>query len=188
MRGALALLLALGWYPLPDALLRGLEDQYAAPPAIYPATTAWWFWRRFRWRRRPWSPAVALGSAAERVVEPVMTMRRYPHLRVLFTGGDGILFGPVRRAEAEIAREFFDRMGRRWASLLSREKITQHLRERGAEPQVPGVDASKPWLLVTSRAHAARAGDVPQNRLECDSVSGGLRDPRWRVVVRLRPA
>jgi len=156
--GALALLLALGWYPLPDALLRGLEDQYSAPTgdlsSYYGMVVLGGVFGRDDGRGHR---QLALGPAAERVVEPVLVLRRNPQLRVLFTGGDGTLFGPVRRHEADIAREFFERMGAGMSQLAIETKSRNTYENAVLSRAVPGIDANKPWLLVTSAAHMPRA-------------------------------
>jgi len=199
--GALALLLALGWYPLPDALLRGLEDQHSAPTGDLSGyhgmvVLGGAFGRDDGRGHRP----LALGAAAERVVDPVMTLRRYPHLRVLFTGGDGTVFGPVRRAEADIAREFFDRMGTEISQFVIETKSRNTYENAVLSREVPGVDAGKPWLLVTSAAHMPRAlatfrkagWNVTAYPVDYETLAGGswfgygLHDGvnTWQMAIR----
>ena len=80
---------AIGWLPLPDALMRHMENQYSAP----------------RGSLQPYVGMVVLGGAigipygeqevrrytldasAQRMTAPVALLRQYPHLLLLFSGG-----------------------------------------------------------------------------------------------------
>jgi uncharacterized SAM-binding protein YcdF (DUF218 family) len=98
----------------------------------------------------------ALNDAAERMTVPIALLQQYPHLRLLFTGGDGELFaqGPT---EADRAKIFFDSMG------VSPQRIAyesaSHTTYENAilTAVVPGVDPAQPWLLLTSASHMPRA-------------------------------
>ena len=106
---ALCLLLLLGWQPLPDMLIRQLENQYAEMPpqadlrdyvgmVVLGGSTA--------------SNHVAashvqplLNDAAERMTAPIAMLKKNPHLRVLYTGG-GPSQGPDGISEAQLAKVF----------------------------------------------------------------------------------
>lgn len=157
---ALALLLAMGWQPLPDLLIRHLENQYAELP---PQADL-----------RNYVGAVVLGGAteqgyaaqahtqpllndaAERMTAPLAMLRHNPHLRLVFTGGSGEPWGSVR-SEAESARLFFDSQGvpgRR----VSYETLSRDTHDNAVlSAQLPGVDITQRWLLVTSAWHMPRA-------------------------------
>lgn len=158
--GAVALLLLLGWQPLPDLLTRRLESQYAEMPpqadlrnyvgmVILGGST------------EPSYVAAAhaqpgLNDAAERMTAPLAMLRNNPHLRVLYTGGGtaeqkGVL------SEAPRAQIFFDSMGL-WRPRVEYESASRTTHENATlTAQLPGVDRTQRWLLVTSAWHMPRA-------------------------------
>lgn len=111
---ALGMLLLLGWEPLPNVALRYLEAQY-------PAATQDHGWQEqvgvillggalrpaYAWTVQGHS---ALNDAAERMTEVAPLLRRDLHLQVLYTGGEGELFG-TGASEAERSRRFFQAQG-----------------------------------------------------------------------------
>jgi uncharacterized SAM-binding protein YcdF (DUF218 family) len=157
---ALAALLLQGWEPLPDALLRQLEAKHHAPTPGTPL--------------QPFAGAVVLGGAlesayvwqghgqpalneaAERMTTAVALLKQQPHLRLLFTGGEGELFAGDL-TEADRAKIFFDQMG------LDPQRVTyesaSHTTYENAvlTARLPGVNPGQPWLLVTSASHMPRA-------------------------------
>lgn len=154
------LLVALGWEPLPDALLRQLESRY---PEVAPAADL----RGFRGvvvlggALEPSYLAQAhttpvLNEAAERMTQAVALARRYPHLQIVFTGGEGDLLaqGPT---EAARASQFFQNQGLETARvrLEDASRNTRENAEMGA--QLVGAEKREPWLLLTSAWHMPRA-------------------------------
>lgn len=157
---ALALMLLIGWQPLPDLLIRHLEQQYAE---ISPNTDL-----------RGYVGMVVLGGAtesgdvaqahaqplligaAERMTAPVAALLRNPHLHVVFTGGEGELLGNGL-SEAERAKMFFESMG------LSGRQVEYESASRTTyenailTAKLPGVDKTQRWLLVTSAWHMPRS-------------------------------
>ncbi|HNV60480.1 MAG TPA: YdcF family protein [Rhodoferax sp.] len=157
---ALSLLLLMGWQPLPHGLLRQLEVQYAEIP--------------FDADLRTFTGVVILGGsteeayiaeahtqpllneAAERMMGPIAMLRRNPHLRLVFTGGEGSFMasGP---SEAERVRPFFDSMG------IGRSEVTYEARSRTTyenavlTAQLPGININQRWLLVTTASHMPRS-------------------------------
>jgi uncharacterized SAM-binding protein YcdF (DUF218 family) len=162
---SLALLLLLGWQPLPDALLRRLEAQHPLP--AWAATTTAADWQRYAGvvvlggaLEPAWVHAgngqVALNDAAERMTVPVALMRQNPHLRLLFTGGEGALH-TSGEPEAVQARRFFESLGVS-AQRMQFEAGSRTTYENAVlAATLPGVDKSRPWLLVTSAWHMPRA-------------------------------
>lgn len=157
---ALAVLLAIGWQPLPDLLIRRLESQYAEIP---PQADL-----------RGYVGMVVLGGAlesgyvaqahtqplltdaAERMTAPVATRLRNPHLRVVFTGGEGSWLG-TGPTEAERARKFFDSLGLN-GQPIEYEAASRNTYENAVlTAQLPGVNISQRWLLVTSAWHMPRS-------------------------------
>jgi len=157
---ALGMLLLLGWEPLPNTALRYLEAQYPAPAADHP-------WQAqvgvivlggalepaYAWTVPGQS---ALNDAAERMTEVAPLLRRYPHLQVLFTGGEGELFG-MGPTEAERARQFFQAQGVSPDKLLLESASRTTFENAILSRRLAGVDATKPWLLLTSAYHMPRS-------------------------------
>ena len=154
---ALVLLVLLGWQPLSDAALRHLESQY--PPPAWAATLTAPEWQRYAGlvalgggTDPTWVGAgndqVALNDSAERMTVPVVLMRQHSQLRLLFTGGEG---------EAVPAREFFESMGLP-EQRMQFETVSRTTYENATlTAALPGVDKTRPWLLVTSAWHMPRA-------------------------------
>jgi len=97
-----------------------------------------------------------LNSAAERMTMAVALWRRHPSLRLVFSGGEGELFGSGP-SEAERALRFFDSMG------VARQAVTLEGRSQNTyenavfTAQLPGVDRHLRWLLLTSAWHMPRS-------------------------------
>ena len=158
--GALFLLAALGWQPLPDLILRRLEAQYPELP--------------LQADLRSYVGMVVLGGAleegyiaqshqqpqlrdgAERMLASATALQRNPHLRLLFTGGEGTLFGQGP-SEAVRARAFYDSLGVSSARVTYEDASRTTFENAVLSAQLSGVDRSQPWLLVTSAWHMPRA-------------------------------
>lgn len=157
---ALALLLVLGWEPLPDALLRHLEAQF---PALTPDTPL-----------QTYTGVVVLGGAlepsyvwsvpgqsalndhAERMTEVLPLLHRQPRLRVLFTGGDGELFSHGL-SEADRAKQFFTGQGIAPDQVLYESASHTTFENAVLSKAVAGVNPAQPWLLLTSAFHMPRS-------------------------------
>lgn len=157
---ALTVLLLQGWEPLPDALIRQLEAQYAGPP---PGTSLTQYTGivvlggalepSYIWEGHS---QVALNDAAERMTVPITLLQQYPHLRLLFTGGEGELFADGL-SEAERAKIFFDSMGVPAQRVLYESASHTTYENAIFSATVPGVNPTQPWLLLTSASHMPRA-------------------------------
>jgi uncharacterized SAM-binding protein YcdF (DUF218 family) len=157
---ALALLLLTGLKTLPDALVSALENQYpeVPPEANLSAYTgivvlggALEPGRLSLHHTQP-----LLNSSAERMTAAVALWRRHPHLRLVFTGGEGELFGSGP-SEAERAALFFAAMGIP-RSALTLESRSQNTYENAVfTAQLPGLDPRQRWLLITSAWHMPRS-------------------------------
>lgn len=156
---ALLLLLLQGWEPLPDALLRRLEAQHPAPAqidlrayagvivlggALEPSRI---------WEGRE---QAALNGSAERMTAGVALLMREPQLRLLFTGGEGELFGGTL-SEAERARRFYASLGVDPQRLVFESSSRTTHENAVLSAALPGVDRTRPWLLLTSAWHMPRA-------------------------------
>lgn len=157
---ALFILLMQGWEPLPDALLRQLETthavqqpgatlkNYAGVVVLGGALESSYV---IEGNQQP-----ALNSAAERMTMPVSLLRQFPHLRLLFTGGEGELFAEGL-SEAERARVFFDSLGVPPQQVIYESMSRTTFENATLSAGLPGVNPALPWLLLTSAYHMPRA-------------------------------
>ncbi|MES2581954.1 MAG: YdcF family protein [Pseudomonadota bacterium] len=157
---ALALLLLLGWQPLPDMLIRQLENQYAEMPpqadlhgyvgmVVLGGSTEASF------------VAIAhaqplLNEAAERMTAPLAMRQHNPHLRMLYTGG-GRAQGAGVISEAQRAKIFFDSVGVSGPGVAYEGASRTTYENAVLTAQLPGVDTTQRWLLVTSAWHMPRS-------------------------------
>lgn len=150
---ALCMLALIGWQPLPDMLIRGLESQYAEIPpdadltrfagaiilggALEPA-----------FQTRPHSQPV-LNDAAERMTVVLPLLLRNPQLAIVFTGGEGRLMEDGA-TEAQRAQIFFDSQGIAAGKVLYESASRNTYENAVFTAKMSGIDLGKPWLLVTS--------------------------------------
>ncbi len=148
----------LGWLPLPDALLRKMENQYPAPQGSL----------------KPYVGMVVLGGAigisdgeqdirrytldasAQRMTAPVALLRQYPHMMLLFSGGQSNVIAK-EISGADVAGEFYANMGLSAERLLYERAARNTYENAVLSARVPGVDKTQPWLLVTSAWHMPRS-------------------------------
>lgn len=151
-------LLLLGWRALPDRLMHQLEtwhtpasgdlSGYAGVVILGGA-----FERASVQLGRE---QVQLNEHAERLTEAVALARAYPDLPLVFTGGC-VDTGEGCVAEAVLARRFFTSMG------VAPERVQYEAASRTTyenavlTAQLPGMDRTRPWLLLTSAWHMPRA-------------------------------
>ena len=157
---ALALLLLLGWQPLPDLLIRQLENQYAEMP---PQADLKGYVGMVVLGGSTESSYVAqahiqplLNDAAERMTAPIAMLRYNPHLRMIYSGGGPNLL-PGALSEAQRAKIFFDSMDVSGPGVVYETASRTTLENATLSAQVPGVDITQPWLLVTSAWHMPRS-------------------------------
>ena len=157
---ALVVLLAQGWEPIPDALLRQLEAKhppvaanrslltYAGVVVLGGALEPAYAWAD---HGQP-----ALNDAAERMAMTVALAQRFPHLKIVFTGGEGELFA-TGLTEADRAQIFFNAMG--LAPNRVQFESASHTTYENAvlTAALPGIDKHQPWLLLTSANHMPRS-------------------------------
>ena len=149
--------LLLGFGPFSAALIRPLEDRFARPAEPMAAPNGVII------LGGGLKPAIsrARGSldvtdAGSRMIEAAALAQRFPHARVVFTGGIGVLDQNVA-TEVEIARRMLPAMG------IAPERIVYEDRARNThetaqftrEMLQPGADET--WLLVTSASHMPRS-------------------------------
>ena len=158
--GSLVLLAGIGIQALPEMLLGYLENQSRELPAdadlhgyvglivLGGATESG---RVSEHHEQP-----LLNGSAERMTMAVALWRRNPAMRVVFTGGEGSMFG-TGPTEATRAQQFFESME------LPKEALTLESRSQNTfenavfTRDLPGIDARQRWLLVTSGWHMPRS-------------------------------
>lgn len=157
---ALLALLLSGWEALPNAMLRSMELRYPPPPApsemqdyvgvvvLGGALAHWRLWDDHA--------QVALNENAERMTTAVALAQRYPHLRLLFTGGIANL-QREGRTEADRARQFFDELGVSADHVWYEPGARNTAENATLSAKLPGVDPHQRWLLLTSAYHMPRS-------------------------------
>ena len=87
---------------------------------------------------------------------PLTWLRENPHLLLLFSGGQSDLFAR-NVSVADAAREFYTSMGVRSERVMYERAARTTYENAVRSGAVPGVDKTKPWLLVTSAWHMPRS-------------------------------
>jgi uncharacterized SAM-binding protein YcdF (DUF218 family) len=157
---ALTVLLVMGWLPLPDLGLRALEGRYTemGPDAdlsgyagVVLLGGAMGSGQVAQAHSQP-----VVNDAAERMSATAALLLRYPQLPVVFTGGEGALLG-TGPTEADRAKVFFDSLGIA-AERVRYESASRNTYENAIlTAQLPGVNKTDKWLLLTSAWHMPRS-------------------------------
>ncbi|QHJ00174.1 YdcF family protein [Xylophilus rhododendri] len=158
----LLLILLLGWLPLPDLLLRRLEQAQPVPAA--PGDPQWAAYAGVvvlggaleNAYVRDGNGQVALNGAAERMTMAIALARAHPRLKIVFTGGDGTLLRQTE-SEAAQARQYFREMGLADGQVLFESASRTTYENALYSAQLPGMDIHRPWLLLTSGWHMPRS-------------------------------
>lgn len=155
---AAAVLAIQSWVPLPEMLMRTLEQHHPRvefrPGAYHGLVVLSGALHSFP--RSGDHEDVMLNGAAERMTKTVELVRRDPNLQVVFTG----LSGQLRargRSEADMARQFFDEQGVDAARVVYEGASRNTWENAQLSARLPGIDPSARWLLVTSAAHMPRS-------------------------------
>jgi uncharacterized SAM-binding protein YcdF (DUF218 family) len=99
----------------------------------------------------------ALTHAADRLIAAAALARRYPNVRIVFSGGNANLVSDDTAKEADYALSLFESLG------IPRERLTMERRSRNTQENaefskllVHPKDGER-WLLVTSAYHMPRS-------------------------------
>jgi uncharacterized SAM-binding protein YcdF (DUF218 family) len=111
---------------------------------------------------------VALGGGAERLTEFVAIARKWPDLRLAFTGGSGSLFYQETK-ETAVARRLFVDLGLDPARVIFEDQSRNTHENAVFTHRLIRPAAEERWLLVTSAMHMPRA-------------VGSFRKAGWQVV------
>ena len=154
---AITLLLIIGVAPLGTWLIAPLEDRFPPPPASMPPPYGIIVLGGAidddlgRARHQ-----VILGDGAARLTEAVALARRFPQVRLVYTGGSNSLFSAVS-SEARDAGALLTALG------VDPTRITLEERSRNTDENARFTrdlvhpEPSQTWLLVTSAWHMPRA-------------------------------
>ncbi len=157
---ALVVLLAQGWEPIPDALLRQLESKHPAI-ATHDSLLAYTGVIVLGGALEPayaWAShgQPALNDAAERMAMTVALAQRFVHLKIVFTGGEGELLAKGL-TEADRANIFFDAMGLPPGRVQYESASHTTYENAVLTAALPGINKHQPWLLLTSANHMPRS-------------------------------
>jgi uncharacterized SAM-binding protein YcdF (DUF218 family) len=126
---------------------------------------------------------IAFGPSAERMIAAVDLFRRYPSMRIVFSGGNPELVS-VAIPEADLALRFFEHWGVP-SNDIAIDPVARNTMENAIGAK--RIAAPKPgerWLLVTSAFHMPRAiglfrvAGFPVEAYPVDWKTGGWRDLR----------
>ena len=157
---ALFVLVFMGWQVPVDAVMKRLEDSSPAPSAnlnlkdyvgvvvLGGALHDTSFWQV--------PGRISLKDSGERMMVPVALMQRNPHLKLLFTGGEGNWL-KEQMTESDRAKIFFDLMQVDSNRVVYEASSRTTFENAIFSAQVPGVDIKHRWLLLTTAAHMPRS-------------------------------
>jgi uncharacterized SAM-binding protein YcdF (DUF218 family) len=152
-------MLVIGLLPISDLLTEPLENRFPRPgPELDVGSMAGIIIIGGAEDRTAWDRGElgGLNGAAERYTEVAALARRYPGVRIVFSGGSGALLGDIP-PEAETARRVLEALG------VERKRLTLEAASRNThENAIFSARLLKPqagqrWLLVTSATHMPRA-------------------------------
>ena len=155
---AMSLTTLVGWIHLPNAALCSLESQYAVPSGSLNSYVGLVVLGgdidvpRGAHDTR----GFVLSDGGQRMTTSVDLSRKYPHLRLLFTGGQSdIIDRGISVADA--ARKYYLSMSVPSERVLYERAARTTYENAILSASVPGVDKKQPWLLVTSAWHMPRS-------------------------------
>ena len=155
---AMSLTTLVGWIHLPSAALRSLKSQYAAPTGSLNSYVGLVVLGddidvpRGAHDNR----GFVLSDGGQRMTTSIDLSLQYPHLRLLFTGGQSdIIDRGISVADA--ARKYYLSMGVPSERVLYERAARTTYENAILSASVPGVDKTQPWLLVTSAWHMPRS-------------------------------
>lgn len=188
MLGSVGAMLVIGLLPISDLLTGPLENRFPRPgPELDVASLAGIVVIGGAEDRTAWDRGElgGLGDAAERYTEVVALARRYPGVRVVFSGGSGALLTDAP-PEAETARRVLEALGVE-PDRLTLESASRNTYENAIfAARLLRPQSGQRWLLVTSAAHMPRAvGCFRKAGFSVVPWPVDYRTPRQGVVMAL---
>jgi uncharacterized SAM-binding protein YcdF (DUF218 family) len=155
--GSVLLYALFGFSPLGNALILPLEQRFPAwDSSRGPPDGAVVLGGAFDTLVALTRGDVPLNEAGDRLTAAAELARRYPDMRIVFSGGSGLLVSQGAK-EADLALRLFESMG------ISRGRIALESRARDTgenarlSKEIAAPKAGERWLLVTSAYHMPRA-------------------------------
>jgi uncharacterized SAM-binding protein YcdF (DUF218 family) len=159
--GLASALVGLSWMPLPNALLRQFENLHRAPSGPldgFAGVVVLGGGVHTKYARLD-QQQMQLSEVSDRMVQAVVLLRKQPQFLLVYTsqeftsGGNSV---PATSAPSGAARFFFDM--RVQPDQLIMESAAGTTRENAVfTSALPGMNITRPWLLLTSAAHMPRA-------------------------------
>lgn len=155
----LILLIACGLLPVSNALILPLEQRFPAPHGKLPTEPIAGIILLGGYEDGRISAArgsLTLNEAAERMTEAALLVNRMPNVKLIITGGAGLILREDREATAEIAAYLSGIGIAPERIVIERQSTTTYenaLFTRELLKPTPG----QRWILVTSAAHMPRA-------------------------------
>lgn len=159
--GLATALVCLSWVPLPNALLRQFENLHHAPTGSmdgYAGVVVLGGGVHSKYvgfvRQQ-----MQLSEVSDRMVQAVVLRRKHAQLQLVYTSQEAASKGtaaPVTSAPSQ-AERFFTEMGVLPDRLIMESSATTTHENAIFTSALPGMDITRPWLLLTSAAHMPRA-------------------------------
>ncbi len=153
---AIVLIGALAATPMGLRIIAPLEDRFPQPPADMPPPDGIIVLGGVIRDAESAARGQTVFSEGERVVQAAILAKRYPHARVIFTGGNGSLLA-ANSSEAQEAQKLLVELG------LDPSRITLEAASRNTDENARFTAAllhpqpNQRWLLVTSAYHMPRS-------------------------------
>lgn len=163
------LLILIGYSPIPLRMAVDLEDRFSRPSAL-PSNVigaillGGSFNRSISTKRQ----MVSYNIAGSRIIEFAQLAHRYPHLRLVFTGGGVPIKGG--KSEAELLKQVYQEMGMDTSSILFEDRSMDTIQNAKLSYELVKPQQGEVWLLVTSAMHMPRA-------------MGLFRKAGWNVIA-----
>lgn len=155
---AVLFLAALGVSWIPDAVIQPLENRFPQPSLadLHP-TGAIVLGGAVQPGDVPATRGVAtLNDMAERMTRAVELARRFPDMRLVFTGFSASL-APDGPSEADVARRFFEEQGVDPARIVYEDRARNTFENAVFSKPLVSPQPGETWLLVTSAFHMPRS-------------------------------
>ena len=155
---AVLLLAFLGIVAVPDAILQRLENAYPGTtqsPAEFEGVLVLGGGLDGG-RKALEREQTLLGGSAERVTTAAALARRFPDLKIVLTGYAGP-WESVGPTEAQGTLNFFEEQGVPTAGVIVEPTARNTFEIAENVKTLPGIDVSRPWLLLTSAWNMPRA-------------------------------
>ncbi len=153
---AVGFLVLCAFSPMGTMLLRPLEDRFSRPVLTQPPTGVIVLGGVTDEVITVARDSVALTAGAERLTEAVALLRRFPNLRLVFTGGSGRL-EPTPITEAAAARRFWTELGVPVGQMAFEDRSRDTWENAVFTREMLQPRPGETWLLITSAAHMPRS-------------------------------